>query len=421
MNRTANIGTNVLLVYYLYSIDLSLFMDAGLIRINTEKLIKTLGKLFFVILFTSFSSLISASQIIGLYQSEVLVSSQETEERQKAFSLALNEVLVRVSGKASVLDNAELMQALTQPEKLVQKFSYKTFDANVSPNRVSGALQTRPDAKSDLSTPYVFSHTMSVVFSRLAINNFLKQYGEPVWGGNRPAVLLWVAVEEKGVRSVVSAASDTTFASALMRAAKIRGVPLYLPAMDSQDGALVNSSDIWGLFIDSLKEASSRYHADAVLAGRLGQSRTADGSYQWSGQWVFELKGVVYTGTVEGQSIDEAAMSLIAPIAEDLSERYAILGGEALLNSEIELEISDIKTMEDYVGVTRYIESLPPVSSAQLTWVKGEKIRFSVSLKGYLEQLEEHIELDSKLSAEITQSFDLSDRSRLYYRWSTLN
>ena len=396
-------------------------MDIGLIRINAEKLMKTLGKLFFVILFASFSSLISASQILGLYQSDVLVSSQEAEERQKAFSLALNEVLVRVSGKASVLDNTELMLSLTQPEKLVQKFSYKTIDSGISPNLISGALQTSPKAKSNSTIPSVLSHTMSIAFSRLAINNLLKQYGEPVWGGNRPAVLLWVAAEKSRGRSVVNATTDTAFSRALKRAAKIRGVPLYLPMMDLQDDALVSSSDIWGLFIDSLKEASNRYHADAVLVGKLGQNRNVNGVKEWTGQWVFELKGVVYSGAIEGLSLNEAAMSLIAPIAEDLSERYAILGGDSLLNSEIELEISDIKTMEDYVGATRYIESLPPVGSVQLTLVKGERVRFSVSLKGYLEQLEEHIELDSKLSAELTQSFDLSERSRLYYRWSTLN
>ncbi len=398
-------------------------MGTDLIRNNTEKLIKTLSKLFFVILFASFSSLISASQILGLYQSEVLVSSQEAEERQKAFSLALNEVLVRVSGKMSVLDNTELMMALTQPEKLVQIFSYKAIEASIDNDMPSnthpGTLQTLPDEA--LSDPHVISHALSISFSRLAINNLLKQYGEPVWGGNRPAVLLWVAAEEKGVRRVVSASADTAFTSAIKRAAKIRGVPLYLPTMDPQDRQLVNSSDIWGLFIDSLKEASSRYQADALLVGRVGQRQNANGVELWSGQWVFELKGVVYSGELEALSLNEAAMSLIAPIAENLSERYAILGGDALLNSEIELEISDIKSMEDYVGATRYIESLPPVSSAKLTWVKGERIRFSVSLKGYLEQLEEHIELDSKLSAEITQSFDLSERSRLYYRWSTLN
>lgn len=394
-------------------------MDTVLIRVNTEKLIKTLSKLIFVILFTSFSSLISAAQIIGLYQSEVLVNSQEAEERQKAFSLALNEVLVRVSGKTSVLNNAELLAALTKPEKLVQKFSYKVLENETSTNTLSDKLQTLPDDAS--AEPYVHSHAMSITFSRLSINNLLKKYGEPVWGGNRPAVLLWVAAEENGVRSVVSTGSETEFTSALRRAAKIRGVPLYLPAMDLEDTKRVSSSDIWGLFIDSLTDASNRYSPDAVLVGKVGQRQNFNGVSQWSGQWVFELKGVVYSGETTALSLNEAAMSLIASIAEDLSERYAILGGDALLNSEIELEISDIKTMEDYVGATRYIESLPPVSSAQLTWVKGEKIRFSVSLKGYLEQLEEHIELDSKLAAEITQSFDLSDRSRLYYRWSTLN
>ncbi|UZE95003.1 DUF2066 domain-containing protein [Alkalimarinus alittae] len=376
----------------------------------SENSIKTLAKLAFLTFILSFSGLLTAAQISGLYQSDVLVSSQSAAERQEAFNLALNEVLVRVSGKTSVLDNAQLMDVAKQPDQFVQKFSYEITD-----NRNSlVTLATETAQKGRVGSSF---YRINVVFSRLAVSQALKKYGEPVWGSNRPSVLIWLASDNQGKRTVLSAGEETPLSQAIKRAAKVRGVPIYLPVMDLDDEAAVSSSDVWGLFIDSLKSPSDRYAADSLVVSRLGQSR----GDLWSGQWVFELKGIVYRGEIKDQNLDEGAMSMIASIAESLAERYAILGGESSLNSEVELEVSDIVTMEDYVAVTRYINTLPPVNNAQLTWAKGEKVRFIISLNGYLEQLLQHIELDTKLTEEISQSFNADDSAKLYYRWSKLN
>ncbi|WP_250868737.1 DUF2066 domain-containing protein [Alkalimarinus coralli] len=375
-----------------------------------EYLIKTLGKLVFIASLLSFSGFLSAAQVSGLYQADVLVSSQSEKERQEAFNLALQEVLVRVSGKVSVLDNSQLMDLAKKPDPFVQKFSYEKAGDSLSPVDLSTDAAKRQLAQSGSRGTYA----ISIMFSRLAVSQALKQYGEPVWGGNRPSVLVWLASDGQGKRSILSVKDQSSLSSAIKKAAQIRGVPLFLPSMDDQDKAAVNSSDIWGLFLDSLKEPSARYSADSILVTRLTR---ADGG-GWSGQWVFELKGFVYNGEVKGQTLDESALTLMGYIAEILAERYAILGGDSSLNSEVELEISAIKTMEDYVGATRYINALPPVSSAQLSWVKGDKIRFSITLNGYLEQLLQHIELDTLLSEEISQSFNVEDSTKLYYRWT---
>ena len=387
-----------------------------ILNLNTifnESLIKTLAKLTFITFIFSFSGLLSAAQISGLYQSDVLVSSQSAEERQEAFNLALKEVLVRVSGKASVLDNEALMGIAKQPDQLVQKFSYEKTAGDDN----SVALMTSVVAAEKRKTGSVNVYRINISFSRLAVSQALKKYGEPIWGSNRPSVLIWLASNDQGKRSVLSSGAETSLSTAIKRAAKIRGVPLYIPVMDLEDEANVSSSDIWGLFIDSLQDASARYAADSKVVGRLRQGSGDN----WSGQWVFELKGFVYRGDINDQTLDESALLMVGSIAEILAERYAILGGESSLNSEVELEVSDIKTMEDYVSVTRYIKSLPPVNSAQLNWVKGEKIRFTISLNGYLEQLLQHIELDTKLSEEISQSFNADDSAKLYYRWTRLN
>lgn len=400
-------------MYYSYFIALSSITDIHLKTFLNEKLIKTLAKLTFLIIFLSFSSLSTAAQISGLYQSEVLVTTQSARERQEAFNLALKEVLVRVSGKTTVLENASLMEFANKPDQLVQKFSYeKQSEAQSSATLATSDAHQKIAASDDKHL-----YRMSIVFSRLAVSQALKKFGEPVWGSNRPSVLIWLATDNQGRRSVLSAGEETPISLAIKKAAKIRGVPIYLPVMDLEDEATVSSSDIWGLFIDALTEASSRYSADSIAVSRLGQSN----GERWSGQWVFDLKGFVYRGDIKDQSLDDSAMMMIGSIADSLAERYAIIGGESSLNSQVELEISDINSMEDYVAATQYINALPPVNKAQLEWVKGNKVRFKINLNGYLEQLLQHIELDTKLTEEISQSFNASDSAKLYYRWSKLN
>ena len=150
-----------------------------ILNLNTifnEYLIKTLGKLTFIAFIFSFSGLLSAAQISGLYQSDVLVSSQSAEERQEAFNLALKEVLVRVSGKASVLENEPLMGVANQPDQLVQKFSYEQTARDDN----SVALSTAAAAEQRNKTSNANIYRINVVFSRLAVSQALKKYGEPI-------------------------------------------------------------------------------------------------------------------------------------------------------------------------------------------------------------------------------------------------
>jgi hypothetical protein len=61
----------------------------------------------------------------GLYTAQVPVATQADEERAEALKTALGQVMVRVSGDASVLTRPEVAKALGQAERYVQQFQYQ--------------------------------------------------------------------------------------------------------------------------------------------------------------------------------------------------------------------------------------------------------------------------------------------------------
>jgi hypothetical protein len=61
----------------------------------------------------------------GLYTAQVPVASQGDAERAEALKAALGQVMVRVSGDASVLTRRDVAKALDQAERYVQQFQYQ--------------------------------------------------------------------------------------------------------------------------------------------------------------------------------------------------------------------------------------------------------------------------------------------------------
>ena len=74
-------------------------------------------------LLTSLSA--PAVEVTGLYEAEVPVTSQSAAERVAAIHTALEEVLVKVSGNAEVLQRPELKSLLDQAEQWVQRYQYR--------------------------------------------------------------------------------------------------------------------------------------------------------------------------------------------------------------------------------------------------------------------------------------------------------
>ncbi|MCB1693082.1 MAG: DUF2066 domain-containing protein [Pseudomonadales bacterium] len=310
-----------------------------------------------------------ALPVENLYVGEVLVVSQDESQLADGARAAMRQVLIRVSGSTDVLNNSMIDNALKRPAAYYYQYGYESTDRTL-------VVDNRE----------VPARLLKVSFDPSAISRLLRQGGFPVWGSNRPGVLLWVAVSDGAERRIVT--ESDPFAGALTRQARVRGLPLLFPLMDLEDASKLTSAEVWGLFLDRIDLASTRYSPDVVLAGRVQHT-----GGQWSGRWTYRLLDQWKTFENVGYDEEDLVSGVINVLADQLAQRYAVDSSRGSLT----LRVEGVKTLEDYAHLSAYLESLTPVVDSSVEEVDGNEILFRLSTEGQVEQLREIIELDDKL------------------------
>ncbi|MEO1575515.1 MAG: DUF2066 domain-containing protein, partial [Pseudomonadota bacterium] len=187
---------------------------------------------------------------------ELVDGASDEERRRDAYSRAMAQVLVRVTGQRNVGSRPEAAPLLEAAEQFVQQFTTRPGDAG--------------------------GETLWVAFDGAAVERAAGSVGLPIWNRDRPATLVWLAVDRgDGTRDLVGADSADPVRLEIERVARERGVPLIWPLLDSSDRAAASAADIWGGFNDKVTSASSRYRADVVVVARL-RARPGQAAY---GSW----------------------------------------------------------------------------------------------------------------------------------------
>lgn len=307
----------------------------------------------------SFSAL--AGEAVGLYEAEVPVTSQDAAARAAASRAALEEVLVKVSGSADVLQRPEIKPLLGQAEQLVQRYQYRT----APPGSGTADISTTP------------TQILWTAFDRQTINHRLSEAALPVWGLNRPSTLLWLAVEEGGDRYLVGGDYRPDLQGMINTQARRRGLPLNLPLQDLQDQASVAVADVWGDFSDAIFKASDRYQPDAMLVGRV-YAVAAD---KWQSHWTLYHRGGTTTWDSAQGLQNEAIAAGIAGAAEQFAKRYALTLTPDVASSVL-LTIENVATLEDYAHALHYLQSLDPVAGVQIARVEGTAFSYRLKVRG---------------------------------------
>ena len=195
-----------------------------------------------------------AVEMTSIYTVEVPLDPEERNPRATAYRLALDEVLVRMTGSTGVAESDELKSMFPNPERYVSQF------------------QPGPD------------NTLIVSLYGEEIERVLRQAGAPIWSADRPLTLVWLAVDRgRGDREIIGADdqgrrfgaagaaddSNEILRDRVKEIATRRGIPIAFPLLDTTDLANLSFSDIWGGFDDQLIAASQRYNAPSVLVGRI--------------------------------------------------------------------------------------------------------------------------------------------------------
>ena len=309
-----------------------------------------------LILIFSSTNAVWADQVTDLYEVTVPVTSQDREERSNAIRQAFSEVLVRVTGRADIVQSAEYPHIQTATERatqFAQQFRYR-----------------QNSAEADAANQIAFS--LWVRFDEAAITRLLRTNNLPVWGTTRPATLIWLVIDERGNRELIGNNSKHDALNVLLAQSRRRGVPLRLPLLDLTDRSSLRVSDVWGNFESTILRASQRYQTEAVLVGRVFQ-----GYGGWNARWSLYADSRRRDWTLTGNSINEVLLPGIDTTAESLAMRYAQVGESN--SGRILLQVRDIKNLADYNRALKYLKTISAVSSVHPYQVASQGAIFELT------------------------------------------
>lgn len=321
------------------------------------------------------------AKVSGLYEAEVQVYSQKRSERSLAMISALAEVLAKVSGQRDAIKVGNVAKAAKRPARFLQQYRYRALSDE--------------DRQRELETSKPGSAPQMVLFlfDKSAVDKVLRENGLPVWGATRPSTLVWLAVEEEGRRYMVGNNSREPLRDQLQREARRRGLSMLLPLMDLEDQRALGFDDVWGGLSDSIEKASHRYRAEAVLVGRLYRPKGGE----WQGQWTLleggQLQSWRGVGVLPTKLLDEG----VAGAVDILASRYAPAGGQQQAGF-LPVTVTDVRTLDDYARVSRYLQSLQQVSQVHAARVEADRITFELDVHGSPDSFSKTVSLGSVLA-----------------------
>ena len=314
-----------------------------------------------------------AARVDDLFQVEVTAGGRDARSRDAALGEALGQVLVRITGSTESLSKSTLKPLFKNPSRFAQQYRFREIPAE---------------------TPGQAEHLrLWVQFDGVALAREVREAGLPYWGSERPDVLLWLAIDDRGRRYLVSDNSGGSVARSLSQSAYRRGLPLTLPLMDLEDQRAVQFTDVWGGFVGALESASQRYRPQVILVGKLGHSGASGG---WRGSWDLLGAGGQQSWTSHAANLEAAVEQGIGEASEWLALQYAVVATGEVVRS---LLVEGVQGLEDYARVSKYLASLTPVEQVQVARVNGREVEFSLNLNSEERNLLQVITLGRVLQA----------------------
>jgi hypothetical protein len=347
---------------------------------------------------------LQAAEVRGLYEAEVPVAGQGTEQRNDAIVEAFARMLVKVTGNREIALHPVLAGDLAKAPRYVQQYRYR-----IDPNPpLTGQTEAETDAGAEPP------RLLSVTFDSQAVNSLLRDRRLPVWGGNRPAGLTWIGIETGGNRRLMFPEGDESLRTAMEQTAQERGLPLLFPLMDLEDRAGLSAADLWGDFEQNLRRASERYSPDLLLTVRLVQVAET----LWRGTWRL-YQGDQTTGwDLEGGSAEELAQAGLDQAVDILAERFAPVAVSGAL-SQVRIRVAGITGLERYLDVTRFLGSQSSVDEVKVVYAEPDAVTFSLGVRGGILVLQQGLELSGLIEPVADASAvdaQMADEVDLHYR-----
>ncbi|OGT40185.1 MAG: hypothetical protein A3F12_08005 [Gammaproteobacteria bacterium RIFCSPHIGHO2_12_FULL_38_14] len=336
-----------------------------------------------VVLFYSFS--LFAAKVPDLYQVELPVTAQSDTARNTAMQKGLMQVLVKLTGEPTIVENDVIKGSLDKADTYVQEFSYL------------------PSSRTDM--PY----TIQIRYNSGDIQRLLKRAGVAYWNVDRPLILMYLTWTTKDHQTEIIGHDVPQYLLDMTeQQGKIYGLPIIFPMMDMTDTSQIAVQDILNMNIPSLKQASKRYEPDALLVGHM-EEVTGGVTSVWrltsgNNQWDFVIN--------ELNSKDVIA-SLMSQVSQTLAKRYVVKTTNAT-STWLKLTITNVTGSNDLPQLMQYLQQMPDIMDVRLQRIIGDVVEVKILVKGSLETFKQNAAVGERL---VAQTEDEGSR-QLVYEWT---
>jgi hypothetical protein len=345
-----------------------------------------LHSVLMVLLILCLTSLHSSNaSIVGdIYDANIAVSDQSSRAQDQAFSVAIKQVLLKVSGNKALLSDPSIKNLAAKARRFVRSYRY------------------------DMQQSQLY---LVINFDAQRIDDLIRNAGFPIWDKRRPDTLVWLAIQpaKDSERQILNATEYADIYQELKLQAKQRGIRLIFPLWDLDDLQKLGVYDIWGGFSARISQASERYEVQSVLSARIYLSdntiqNTDDGlgeanpTSSWTADWTMIESGKLVAGEIQAASVSNIAVSLVDNLANQLAQKYAIDLSQSETNDlKVEIVINNIDSLTYYKQALALLENLSVVSNATLIKQQGVGATFELQLLGQVDDLVNALSLDRKI------------------------
>jgi len=362
---------------------------------------KFIRKALLITFLASLPQLTLAVAVEGLYSATVEVADQSSAQRQKGFSLALAEVLIKTTGTKDITARPGVSQALAQASNYMVKYAYLPQPDPVSAIESEAASTEPADGLSEIAQiPPGFP--LSVQFAKATVDELMRTLDLPIWPANRPQLLVWVVEQTaSGYRFVDAADLPQSLQSSFQR----RGLPFQLPLYDLGDQLALNSLAAWSLNQQQLQDAAKRYGVDHWLVLRYSQlsSGGVRGSWYLTGHKGDFAGDSALLNTLQAASNDE----FLSASADQVVDRFArqmtyFADAEANL---FRLVVENIGSFAAFTQLNSFLGGLEIVNSVKVRSIEGDTLVLDLATEGESRVLLRALNKEPRLSS-VTQVGD---------------
>ncbi len=331
--------------------------------------------------------LLYAGQFDNPYQGNI-VAGEHSENELKV--LALQQVLVKVSGNPQIVELSGSKRLLAEAQHLLSQYGYQ----------------------STLGKRY-----FTAVFDKRKINQALQEMQQAVWGDTRPVTLVWLISENEGERQLLSdnmliGNADAAISSAVQAQQHNRGISLQFPLMDLEDNLALSVSDVAGRFYGPIAAASRRYGVAHFVVANLQQSSAEKWSLSWQlvqSNSASQRSRVLATDNLSGEK-SSLVSSMVSKIADYYARQYAVKENQGENFSQT-IYIHGIHSLAQLTQLNKALANLLAVAAFQVTAVQGSQVTVNIKINGALDSFK------NGLSAQPNLQPDFSENEKFHFNW----